>query len=276
MGTSDLDRFHTWVVDRGRDEQTANLYQRQLRSAFGHEKGWRGRLNDRNLSPKTRHVIKASLRAWARYKDDEALEKQLKDIKLPTAQRAKAKRPLERKEWAQLLGAIDEAPEPAPVRAVIGLMAVRGFRVGDVLRMTRKEIKAAVAEGIVSYEAKGGRRLEFGVLSRMKKYLKMLVSESPDWSRVSDIVSPEAAFESARHRIYMALRRVAASAGLKPNEVHPHRLRRTVAVYFLEETGGDVVKLKQYFQWASVEVAAGYVDHNQREELDKIGEDMIP
>jgi integrase len=275
----DLDGFCTWMTDeRGRDPRTATLYSQQIRLALEHAGGPLGRLLRGELAPKSKRVALAALRAYALYTEDGALVKKLQNVKLPAAVRQKVQYPLATVQWLKLLKAIGEATYlTEPVRCVLGCVAVRGFRTGDVLRIGRDELLTALKTGVLSSVTKGARRKEFGT----KLYLHYLqpLARYPNWEHLWDLVSPGAKFssryESALKRIERSLRVVGQHIGMPIEDLHPHRLRRTFAVNFLAQVGGDLVKLTQVMQWADVKTAFGYVDHERRKELDEVAEQMF-
>ncbi len=277
---ADLEDFSDWLVRRGRDEGTAKLYVHHVRLALTHKKGYLGRLMDKSLAPKTRRTILASLRSWALFKDDPKLEKDLKDIKLPPAVRKTPKTPLERAAWVALINEIDRADYVSDAtRAVLGLMATRGFRVGDVLRLTREEVGSAIESGTLGFEAKGSRRLEYRSKG-FNRYLVLLMEHKAKWQRVEDIftASDNNARKQAIANVSYALRKVAKKCGLDPKQIHPHKLRRTYATYFLKEMAGDpegLVKLKEHMCWADLTTASGYVDHVRKDELAEIEDRLI-
>lgn len=272
---SNLSSFHQWILDNGRCEGTALLYEGHVRLAQEGYPRLADRLLDRKLAPKTRRSALHALRAYAMFREDPKLLKQLGMIKLPPAVRKTAKLPLEEVELEDLIQAIDDSDEETPVRAVLSIMARRGLRVGDVLRLTRAEVKEALKTGVLAFEAKGGRRLEYGIVL-MREALEEL-HEEKGWTTVAELVAPGTDDPQTMGRLYVwrALRRVSTAAGLDPRAVHPHRLRRTVATNMLKEFGGDITKLRSYFQWSSLNTASGYVDHQRLEEFDEIERKML-
>ena len=271
---SDLDGFSAWITRRGREPGTAEVYVSNVRLAFEHEDGFLGRLQDRSLSPKTRHLAMAALRSYARYSEDMKLLRELEDMKLPPARRVRPKLPLSHDVWAELREAIDDDEKlTEPMRAVLGLLAVRGFRVGDALRLTRREVQESLKSKVLNYEAKRHERIEWGI-KLFKRYLEILLAES-GWKTVTDLISPRSrSVKSARKNVYRAIKRVAERVGIDFTHLHPHILRRTVAVNFLEKVG-DVNSMRDWMAWRSMNTAMQYVDHSQRIRHDKIEETLL-
>ena len=66
------------------------------------------------------------------------------------------------------------------------------------------------------------------------------------------------------------MRRVAVEAGLDPEEMYPHRLRRTVAVMFLQKANNDLPKLCAFMGWRDLSTAMQYVDYAKLEDIEAI------
>lgn len=270
-------------MEHGRVEGTADVYACVVNMAYRDFERPTGALVDRSKAPKTRRQRLAALRAWALYTGDDELLGDCARVKLPHPRRVVPKRPLETEEWWALIDAVNAFSKVTePQRSVMGLMACRGFRCGDVLRLRKDEILAGLDGGVLGYEAKGERRLEYRIVPRIRPYLEVLLEHRGRWRRVEDLVSPRAhpdkRRKSAGRSVSRALKRCAAQVGLSAEEIYPHRLRRTYAVHYLRELQGDpeaLVKLQQHMQWANLNTAAGYVDYIRTEELDQIGERML-
>lgn len=276
MSDAQLHAFRAWIENQGLASTTAAMYEHDARSAA--EIGFRARLRDESLAPKTLHRIRAAGRQWAKFRGDSELELVLKDFKLPAARRQTVKMPIER---SQLLAIVDELARAdylaTAMRAAIGLMACRGFRVGDVLRMRRIELVAAFETGVLSFLAKGRRRLEFGLVPSWEHHARSLVGLE-GWTRVEDLISPKVDDEKNRRKaaakgVQRALTELAKRCGIA--KMYPHRLRRTYAVEYLRQHVGDpeaLLKLTQHMQWADESTALQYVNHVRGRELDAAGE----
>lgn len=269
--------FKEWLVSRNRDPDTAEGYGSDVMLALNHPKGILGRLRERNLAPKTLRRTLASLRAWAKYSKNEDLTKNLSDIRLPPPNRKVAKLPLSKEEWELVIAEIDRADYLSSAeRAALGIMAMRGLRVGDVLRMTYEEIARGVASGVLTYEAKGRKRIEVGIKS-IRGYLELLLGYQ-NWERVHDLISTRAKQRqsSASQQISRAIKEVGKKVGIPPQEMYPHRLRRTYATYYLGATNGNLEQLRSHMSWSSITTAAGYADYHERETLESIADSLHP
>jgi len=272
----DLRAFVAWLQAQGLAKTTAEMYAHDARSAA--DDGFAARLLDGELAPKTRHRILAAGRQWAKFREDPALTAAIARIKLPPARRKLPKMPVERD---QLFAIIDELPradylEPS-MCAVIGMMACRGFRVSDVLRIQRGELAQAIETGMLVFPGKGNRRLEFGLIKTWLPYVTVLAGTVGEWKRIEDLICPgsdeETRRKSAVRAVERALTKLALRAGV--SKVYPHRLRRTYAVEYLRQHPGDpeaLLKLTQHMQWADESTALQYVNHARGRELDAAAE----
>lgn len=271
--------FKAWLVNRGRATDTADGYANDVKATYRHPQAPLGRLRDKTLAPKTLRRSVASLRAWCKFTKDSALLEQISDIRLPPPMRKVAKVPLTREEWDELVEEIDKAHYVSPYeRACLGIMAVRGIRVGDVLRMKRVDLANAKASGVLSYEAKTGKRIELSI-KPIAEYIDILLKEE-GWECVRDLISsrsqiPGAKQDSASQQLSRALKKVGEKIGIRGKELYPHRLRRTYASHFLVAAGNDLEKLRQHMSWSNIGTASGYADHSRAAELDEIADKMM-
>lgn len=266
-----LEAFQTWMMDRGRSEDTAKLYAANVARCLK-EKSATTRLVGAGLSPNYRRLNLASLRAWARFTNDHALTDRLADLRLPPAKRVTNKVPLEVEQWRKLIKHLRSCDKGERVmRCVCVIMAVRGLRCGDVLRIKRTEVKHALKTGTLPFLGKGGKRHEFAA-ETFRPELEILAS-IPNWERVSDLAGT---MKHANQKVRRELRRHAKELAIEGT--YPHQLRRTVATNFLSMLRGDpqaVVKLQQWMAWSNLNTALGYVDAVSVDELNTIGEKMV-
>lgn len=276
------------MVGRGRSEDTADLYVSHLRHCADDPKGLMHRLVGKKLSPNTRRTIKASLAAWAVYTKDGELAAELKDIKLPPARRITPKVPHPLEEWKRYVTHLKTCPirmrdktrkvaelkeHGEHLRQVMLLIAIRGMRCGDVLRIQRVDVVKSLESGVLSYIGKGDKRMEISA-TPLRAQLEYL-AEVPGWKRLSDLVS-SGKRRAASRKIQRQLISTARKCGIK--NVYPHRFRHTFATRFLEQLKGDpnaLVKLQRFMGWESIATAARYVDHVSQEQLDTIGAGVV-
>jgi len=276
-----LDKFKAWLLERGRTEGTADAYATNLRSCAADRKGLTHRLVAGALSPNSLRTNLAALRSWAVFVEDPKLSKRLGDIRLPPARRIHTKQPLTMAKWRWLVRHIKETPTLSDpdygdaMRHVLLLMAIRGFRSGDVLRLRRTEIKRALATGKLVYEGKGRKRIEFDV-TPFRAQLEAL-AQIKDWERVRDLIAASSDDPKvASVKVWRAARRVARELGIP--DMNPHRFRHTFATRYLEQLRGDpnaIIKLQKFMGWESMNTAARYVDAVSQDELDAIGAGLV-
>lgn len=278
-----MEAFSAWMLAPPRlyGDETVALYLQHVKQAREHPKGILARLGDRNLAPKTRWSIRAALRAYAKFTKDAELSQTLSEVALPRPVRKTVRMPLETKDWHKLVAEIEKTEDVSePVRAVLGIMATRGLRVGDVLRLRRTEVVEFMETDVLGFEAKGELRVEYR-MPMSRPYLQIL-ADMKGWKQVVDLIAVKQAGKfptrAAKRRIQRRLRQVAEACGLPPEAIYPHRLRRTYVVHFLRALKGDpeaMPKLMRHMQWADLDTTHGYVDYVRSEDLEDIQEEIL-
>lgn len=284
---ADLAEFRAHLVKLGLTPGTIGVYLGDIRIAEEHG-GILERLRSETLAPKTLRHILAAGRHWAEFAGDPELAKALHRLRLPPAIRAGTKIPLTRAQLFQLLDALAQDKQMAkPIKAVIGMMAARGMRIGDVLHLKRTEVEAALSDGTLTFLGKGRRYQSYKVLRVFRPFLETFMEGAAKWKVVADLVSPPAGPEKGaraaekRHRAATrAVERSLVKLGIRCGifSLHPHRLRRTYAVEYLLQLQGDpeaLIKLQQHMQWAKLETALQYVDHIRGAALDDPAEKIF-
>ena len=272
-----LERFRDWMVARGRVEGTADLYVLNVKSCAASPGGVTQRLISSKLSPNTMRSNLAALRAWAKFSKDEDLRDILGDIRLPPARRIRSKEPLDDDTWSGMVRSVmndSRDTRNIALQQVVLIMAVRGLRSGDVLRMRRTDIVRALATGKLVYEAKGRKRIEIAA-APIRAQLEEL-AEFKVWDKVADLVSTSKNPAVIRGRVYRAVRRIGKA--MKVDAMSPHRFRHTFASAYLRELHGDpnaIVKLQKYMAWESLSTAARYVDRVSQDQLDDVGAGVV-
>lgn len=267
-----LEAFRAWLLARGRSEGTADLYVKNLRRCAA-EDVLTSRLVGGDLAPLTRRTNKAAIAAWAKYTKDADLAEAISEIKLPPARRVAIKVPLAVADWQRVVKHLATCELDDRVRAVCLVIAKRGLRVSDALRIRRTEVAAALKSGVLSYVGKGAKRHEVSA-QPIRAQLEALAGFK-GWERIGDLVSTGKHRHTAAKRIRRAFACVARQLELEG--VHPHRFRRTYATTYLEEHKGDpraIIKLQHHMGWASMQTAALYADAVDRDELAAAGDKM--
>jgi len=270
-----LEDFRAWLVKRGRSEGTADLYITNVRTCAAHPKGLTYRLVSGDLAPNTAHANLSSLRAWAAFSKDRDLADLLADLLLPPARRVKTKPPLDVSEWKKIVLYLQTCDiRPEAMRQVLLIMALRGIRASDVLRIRRTEVMHALDTGKLVYEGKGRKRMEVGAKS-IRPQLEAL-AKIKGWDRVRDLIGVGKSPRAMGTKVWRAAQRTARACGVA--KVNPHRYRHTYATRFLNEFKGDpnaIIKLQRHMGWASIGTASRYVSHIEQDELDQVGDALV-
>lgn len=296
LTTKNLAGFRLWLLNRGRGEETARVYMSHLKKCMETERVT-SRLLDKKLAPKTRRANQSALLSWAKYAKNPDMAEAIEEIKLPPAIRVKPKQELAEHDWSTVLRVLNDPQIEKPwsgrfdqgrhrskygchhitraARYLLLIVGVRGLRMGDALRISRSDLNEALATGKLSFESKGGRRLEYDTKT-IKPYLSELaLLES--WSVTRDLVAkPHSSDRVVNATLRRALRKVAIAA--KVADVHPHRLRRTYATHFIRRLKNDpqaLVKLMKHMGWTNINTAAMYTDSVNVEELDNLSTDLM-
>lgn len=282
-----LEKFRGWLLRRGRCEETARAYTSHLKKC-AETSTLIDRLLDKKFSPKTRRANLAALSQWGKFSKDGDLLSELDEIRLPPAIRVAVKTELPMDEWRKILVDLLTPPEPQrwpglkvkgridePCRRVLLIVATRGLRIGDVLRLTPADVRMAVSTKMLSFEAKGARRIEYDA-TPIIEHLKALDKMS-GWSVVRDLIGKKTSADRViNNKLRRCLRRVAKANHIKG--VYPHRMRRTYATHYAEKLGNDpraLIKLAKHMGWTNINTAAQYIDNVNNTELDQLGIDLL-
>ncbi len=275
---ADLDGFRDWLEGRLRRPNTAAAYARNVRLCYADPGGVLGRLRNDELAPSTRRCQFAALKQYARYAGDSKLTEKLEDVRdmLPRAEPVEDRQPMEDEDWVLLREEVREATYLGPeLQGACGLVIFRGFRVGDVCKMTRKNIRRATHSGTLSFQAKKGRQHNFGIVSTYGWAVELLAGCSGKWTQVCDLISegqPNVVLDSAKERIRRALRKSAKRCGVEPGEVYPHRLRHNYVLAYYRASGNDLEATRQHIGHSDIATTARYIRKIDRERTDAIAE----
>lgn len=279
---TELDGYRRWLVRRGRS-RSADQYCRVVGRWLNDKAGVQRLLTSGSHSPNYRRHLTACLRSWATYAHDGKMMAHLGDIKQPPPTPITAREPLSIEEWQEVRRAVTQSDLTRTTREVCNIVATRGIRCGDVLRLGYLEIQRAVNSGSMRYQSKGERWLTVNA-EPIREHLEALLGER--WpsarSRVRNLVSPDATHDTAQDTAGRAIRRafdrIAVAVGMEPRDLYAHRFRHTYATRFLQHMEGDpeaVFKLQQQMGWARLETAAHYLRRDRRSELDDVEKRML-
>lgn len=268
------------MLRRGRAEQTADLYIRNIKGCLKDRRGHLARVSTEGLAPKTRRTYKAALAAWADFTEDEMLRRRLRDIKLPPPDRIKEKRALTERDWRAVIMAVADRDEDEPLVGAIGLVCHRGFRIGDVGRIRRVDVKSGLSSGVLNYLSKGNRRTRWSITDQMAVYLEAFMRRNK-WTHVWDLTAPKSRadlrWRGARLNAQREFKKIVKASGIDGDGVSLHILRRTYAWHYLRHaqlSGGGPVELQKHMGWASINTAMQYVDQSDREKQDAVAAGM--
>jgi integrase len=274
----DLADYRDWLLRRGRG-RSVDAYSRAVSRYLSDPDDFEAQLTSGRYSPNYRRFLAASVKSWARFSRDEDLIERLGDIRLPAPVAKEHREPFDMETWIEIRQEIAEAPYLQPgVRAVCSIVAVRGIRCGDILRVTRAEVVKALKTGILAYEGKGERRQKYSA-APMKPYLEDLeeLFEGYEWRGkdllVRHLVCKSGAQDTAGKAVRRGFDRVADHLEVDRAEIHAHKFRHTYATHFLQAMEGDpeaIFKLQTQMGWARLETAGNYLRRSRRDELDDI------
>lgn len=271
-----LAEFRSWLGRRGRSDGTQDQYVRAVRGLY-RQPDPLARLTDRSLSACYRNHLATALRAWATFCKDEALGDSLEEIKLPHNARQSVRTPLSEEEWFGVLDALDADTDLDPMlRAVLLIIATRGLRCSDALRIQKGEIQRALKTGTLGFVGKGERRITYAA-SSVEGALRVLSTmpgppETPVWS-----VLTAGKKETAARRVRKAVERLAERIGFDKGELFAHRFRHSFVNHLLEELRGDpraAFLLQDAMNWASANTARNYVKRAEQHEIESLEQKM--
>lgn len=284
--SSQLESFTEWLLSRGRSEGTVKMYVSVVRRAL-ESNDMLDLMKKRSLSPLTRRTARAAILCWTQYQEDtskdslireeaQSTRKRARDFKLPPGRRNSIRNPFTAEEWRALVRVLpkpSEAISPA-MRACIGIMLMRGLRVGDVTRIRRDDLVTSLRTGTLTVLSKGSKN-QYYKIKPFEVWVHVLLRYQ-DWETVGNLVAPRAAQpqDTARVKLTSAFKVLCEAAGMNPKDCHLHRLRRTYATFYYDETK-DLVKLQAHMGWANLQTAAAYVDHSKREVLEEHADKML-
>jgi integrase len=276
----DLEGFSQWLRGRLRREKTAEAYARNVKLCM-RGRDPLARLRDEDLAPSTRRCQYSALKAYARYCGDDRLLGQLEDVRdmLPRPEPVEDRQPLEDGYYDRFCAALLEAYYLGPeLHGACAMIAFRGFRVGDVCRMTQQNLRRALRTGSLDFRAKKGRQHSFGVLSTYSWCIEQLASSSGRWTTVGELLvgtDKGTVAKNAKNKIRRGLRKVARRAGVDPDEVYPHRLRHNYVLRYYRAAGNDLEATRQHVGHSDIATTARYIRKIDRARTDAIAEDMF-
>lgn len=181
-------------------------------------------------------------------------------------QRKLPARSFQDQEHDALIGRLEADAETHPEAQVLYVQALTGWRVGDVLRLPRTNLKAALREGVLLFEVKAGRVAEMDIAGLLDVWQGLYDRWPEQYNTMERWVCPNG--HAGTLGAYQRVRRylLGVSSELKiDSRVHTHRFRRTMAVRGLKETG-DINAVKQLLFHSSIQSTEKYLDEVRRED----------
>ena len=171
-------------------------------------------------------------------------------------------------EWKQLVAVLRR--DTSPEGTVLYLQAVTGARIGDVLRLTRRELIRGLRTGILRLERKGGTYVEVPVEGSISAPWEALRDRWRGGETVAAWVCPtselgDEAAGGAYQRVRRHFRQLGTQLGLS-GRLNLHRLRRTVGVRALTATK-DIHAVSQLLGHRSLQSTERYVDELRTSEV---------
>ncbi len=173
--------------------------------------------------------------------------------------------------WKQLVTAFNAGTTPEDF--ALSIMVGTSHRIGDVLRIERKDLGAALRSGLLQLERKGGGFVDVRI-DGMRDVWERLYKHWPEqhamfahWvcpNSTHDAKPTGGAYQACRRHIL----RVANDLGID-GRIHTHRIRRTVLVRALKHTG-DMNLVQQLGGHASITSTQEYVDEQRADEVAKL------
>lgn len=265
----DLDGFRNFLLENRRSANTAESYYCALR-AHGYELS----VFRKRLSSSVLRLVKAAQKMYAVWIGDDQRIRELSLIRIPNGF-VRERGSLDSGQFESVVEAFHFLN--APYRQVLVIQAMRGIRVGDILRMTRSEVERATKTNKLVFTAKGGRKLQYSV-GRIVEYLQALLDINDRWRVVIDLfASPGPRRENrARDKIRYALGKIQA-ANPDISRLYNHILRRTYAKKVLNALEGDpnaINKLTKHMGWSTPIMAMHYTDDVDAESVDEIMDEL--
>lgn len=180
-------------------------------------------------------------------------------------------------DWAALWERVTlDDYESEPEDRVLEILMATGYRVGDILGVSRRNLHQAFRSGVVVVEVKGGDMLQLPLGGAQDSW-ERLRDEWDYGSTVAEWICPTGArgaqggwgaYKRVQRRLY------ALGEILELEEpVHLHRLRRTVAVNALRTTK-DIHLVSQLLGHKSVKATESYVDEARLAEIESLQQQL--
>jgi len=235
-------------------------------------------LNTNNISKRYRVLVKAAIKKYAQYKANICKAKDTKEIIerngrinqyatkellfINAIPRASDKpklpeEPLSNDEWQRMKVEVQKL-EP-PYRAIIGVMLETGLRVSDVGRTKREWIVQAKETGKLLLDPKGGHYQTYP-WNIVQPFFEPLIKINQKWDCIYDLICPGNQ-HSQYYAVWRKVKEMGQKIGLDKNRMHPHLLRKTVAMQLWKATG-DIGKVQKFLNHRNITTTMEYLKYN--------------
>jgi integrase/recombinase XerC len=190
--------------------------------------------------------------------------------------RKRIARSLDTQRWMKLRAGLEASKEREDL--VLLVIFRTGLRIGDVLRTPRAEIAKGLRLRVIEIERKGGYFVQVPMGSNYEAwerlYAPMKKTEAAE--TVAGFLCPEndsalpgdCAYKRVFRRLKFWEKKLRCEESL-----HPHRLRRTLAVAALRKTG-DIVKVQQLLNHKNITSTQQYTDELREDDVSNLIDDV--
>ncbi|RGS23850.1 recombinase XerD [Collinsella sp. AF23-4AC] len=223
--SDDLRRYlNDYEVNRGSSKVTIDNIRRIMSSFFS----W---LEDED------YIVKSPVRRIRRVKTAQVTKEVLSDEELEV---------------------LRDACESKRDLAIVDLLASTGMRIGELVRLDRKDVNLHERECLVM--GKGNKQRPVYFDARAKLHLTEYLSSRVDKSPALFVALDSSARRITVGSIELRLRDLGRSAGI--NRVHPHKFRRTLATHAIDK-GMPIEQVQKLLGHAKIDTTMYYAMVNQ-------------
>lgn len=281
--STDLQGFSEWLTDheRGYALRTCQGYVKAVRASLTH-KDPLDLLTSKDHSKGYKSMVRAGLRLWAEFTEDEGLAERVGTRKIArtiaSSKRGQQTRgPLAEEEYRRFLAQLAtlQYNEPQWVWASLSLACKLALRIGSDLctGIRRESCEAALGGNRIQVWGKGSKVRELpanGVQTEIAALLRFR-----GWKCIEDLVAPDVDPDWRYRAAYKAFAKVigilARAAGLDPAEVNTHRLRKSSAYLLYKKLDHDIDAVRRILGHSHTSTTQDYLGIDN---LDTIGDAM--
>lgn len=252
----ELNSFEQYLTREEKSRATIKKYLRDLRcfAAYAAEQelnkelvlGWKQSLLDAGYRPRSVNSMLAAVNVWLRSVGRE--ECRVKSLRLQRQVYSRPDQELTRQEYERLLQAASERPR---LRMLLQTICATGIRVSELRYFT----VGAVREGEVTVNCKSKTRT---VLIPDALCRELLAYAGREGIADGAVFRTRTGRPLDRSNIWAEMKSLCASAGVEPEKVYPHNLRKLFARAFYGQDQ-DIAKLADVLGHSSIETTRIYI-----------------